>query len=55
MHRRNRPLVGLLRQVIGVASIAQIPAELPHIGLGLGHEAFERATITIAGVYEQSS
>lgn len=49
----DRPLIGLLSEIVGGALVAQIPAQTPHVGLGLGHEPFERDAIAVAGCNEQ--
>ncbi len=53
VQRAHRPFVDLLGQVVGVAGVTEVPAQLPHVGLGLGHEPFERAPVTVARIEEQ--
>ncbi len=51
--RTDRTLVGLLREVVGVAPVAEVGTEPPHVGLGLADEAFERIAITSRCVDDQ--
>ena len=53
MDRGDRPLVGLLGEIVGVVEIAQVAADPPHIGLRLRDESFERPPIAVARCDEQ--
>lgn len=54
MQRSHRAFVHLLSQIVGVAGVTEVAAQLPHVALGLGHEPFERAAIAISRVEQQS-
>jgi hypothetical protein len=54
VERPHGPLVDLLRQVVSVTRIAEVSAQLPNVGLGFGHESFERATVAISRIEQQS-
>lgn len=54
MERSDRPLIGLLGEVVGVAHIAEIPTQPPHVALGLGDEPFQGVAITVASGDEQA-
>ncbi len=55
MERTNRAFVDLLGEVVGIASVAEVSAELPDVSLGLGHETFERAPVSVSRSEQQSS
>ena len=54
MDRADRPLVGLLGEIVGVLGVAEIPAQPPDVGLGLGDEPLERDAIAVTRGDEQS-
>lgn len=54
VERADRPFVDLLREIISVACVTEVPAQLPHIALGLGDEAFERAAVAVPRIKQQS-
>lgn len=54
VQRGDRPLVRLLREVVAVVPVAEIPAQDLDVVLGLRHELLERAAITVLGVEQEA-
>lgn len=50
--RRDRPTVGLLRQVLGVVAIAQVAAQIEDVAMGRHDELLERVAVATLRVEE---
>ena len=54
VERRDRSAVGLLGQVVGVVTIAQVAAQIEDVPVGRDDELLERVAIATLGVEQQS-
>ncbi len=49
----ERPLVGLLGEVVGVVAVTEVSTDRHHVVLGLGHETLQRIAVAPLGVQQE--